>query len=124
MKRWLRTGAPYSAIAAVAAIGLAGLILAAALRETDPPRSYAHIHATEGECRIEPDRSRDAIRCERVSPNTYRVTFSRSLEGRAPVATLETCCPGQILASVDSDRSVLVALRPERYPVLAFVVVD
>ena len=122
MGRGLHTGAPYVTIVLVVIAGFASLLIVAAVRDT--PRRYAQIRATAAGCVLHADRSRDALSCRRVGPGVYEVTFSRSLEGSAVVATRETCCPGEISASVRSDRSVLVALGEGPYPVLAFVVVS
>jgi hypothetical protein len=121
MKRWVREGAPYILVVALTAAGFLGLLAAAALRGDEGIRGYAHIRMTAENCEVDQARSRDAVTCHRVGQSRYVVSFARSLEGRAVVATRETCCPGAIYASVQSDRNVLVVLSPGPFPVVAYV---
>ncbi|HEX2085213.1 MAG TPA: hypothetical protein VHF89_05985 [Solirubrobacteraceae bacterium] len=124
MRARLRAGAPWIAVAAIALVAIVALLAIAALRTEDSPRGYAQVRASEGACRIEPARSRDVITCARIGPNIYRIVFTRSIGSRPVVATRETCCPGPILASIEADKSVLIALPRQRtYPVVFNVVV-
>ena len=124
MRERLRGGAPWIVVLGTGLAAIVALLAVAALRGNDSPRGFASLRATDGSCTVDATRSRDVVGCVRTGPGVYRVTFSRSVEGRAAVATRETCCPGQVLAAVDSARSVLVALPGERnYPVVLSVLV-
>ena len=115
---WLRRGAPWIAVAVVAILAIA------ALRADDSPIGFASMSLSEGSCQISPERSKDVVACARVRDDVYRVIFVRPIGDRAAVATRETCCPGQVTASVESDRSVLIALPEQRrYPVVVTVAV-
>jgi hypothetical protein len=122
--RRLKTGAPWIVVAVIGLMAIAAVLAVAAIRTDDSPRGFAQVRATDGGCQVDPARSQDIVTCVRVRDDVYRIVFSREIGERAAIATRETCCPGQVLTTIESDRSVLISLPRERnYPVVFNVVV-
>jgi hypothetical protein len=120
----LRAGGPLWAIAFAIMTGTLALVVLAAARDTSGVRGYASLSATPGRCILDPRQRLNAVGCARVGRNVYRVAFSRSLAGSAPVVSREACCPGPAAVSVESERAVVVVFPgATRYPIRASVVI-
>ena len=120
----LRRGAPWLAVGAMAIVAVVAILAISTLQTDDSPRGFASARLAEGGCSVDVLRSKNAITCTRVTRGVYRIAFSHSIKGRPVIATRETCCPGVVGASVDSERTVLLALPNQRaYPVILTVVV-
>lgn len=106
----MSSGFPRGLVALTAILVLVGLLYTVANREPKTTKGYAEFTMFRGGCIVDPHQRRNALGCDEVGPLTYRVRFANSLRGSTPLATRGTCCPGQIRASLDSDRAVLIAI--------------
>jgi hypothetical protein len=123
---WLSSGFPRGLVALTAILVLVGLLYTVAHREPAQVRGYAEFTMFRGACIVDPAQRRNVSACEALNPRLYRVRFTRSITGSTPLATRGTCCPGQIRASLQGDRAVLIAItKPPtaKQPVRANVLV-
>jgi hypothetical protein len=124
--RPLAEGLPPFAVAALAALVLVAILYTVASREPKEPRGYAEFTMFPRGCLIAAERRLNVERCVVLSRGSYRLHFTKSLEGATAIAVRGSCCPGAIGASVDpqTNRSVTVAIRRNfRRPVRAAVLV-
>jgi hypothetical protein len=89
---------------------LIAILFTVATREPEKVRGYTELTLFRNACLIDSSRELNAVACTSIGPRTYRVAFSRSIEGSTPIATRGSCCPGSIGASADTERTVLLAL--------------
>jgi hypothetical protein len=112
-------------VAAFAAFVLAAILYTIATRDSSgAARGFAEVTLTPTGCSLDVRHEVNAVGCERLSGSSYRVTFTTSLAGSTVVAGRGSCCAGQIGASIDTDKSVLIALpRKASAPIRASVVI-
>ena len=117
-------GFPTGFVAALAALVLLAILFSVATRDPKETRGYAEVTLYPDSCAVDASRQLNARECIVLAAGTYKVLFTESLEGSTPVASRGSCCPGRISASIDTDRSVLLAV-PRRFedPIRASVVV-
>jgi hypothetical protein len=124
--RALSDGVPRGLVAVTAIVVLVLVLYTVATREPAAARGYAEFTMFRDGCLVAPNQRQNVLSCQQVDPLTYRLTFTKSLAGSTAVATRGTCCPGQVRASIETDRTVLVSVgrRPTRaHPVRASVFV-
>jgi|SRR5215213_8856507 len=124
VSRRLAEGIPTSFVALLAAAVLVAILYTVASREPKEPRGYAELTMTSRGCAIDARLTLNATICQQVGPKAFRVTFTKSLAGSTAVASRGSCCPGAIGATIETDRSVVVAVeRRVRGPIRASVIV-
>jgi hypothetical protein len=124
--RWLSEGLPRGLVATAAIVVLGLILYTVATQETAAARGFAEFTLFRSGCVVAPDQRQNVVGCEWIGPRTYRVNFTRSLTGSTVLASRGSCCPGQIRASIASDRTVLIAIPKvpsDRNPVRASVFV-
>lgn len=104
------SGIPAGFVAALAALVLVAILFTVASDESGKPRGYVELTLFPDGCLIDQTKTVNAFRCQVIGPRTYRVLFTQSLKGSTPLASRGSCCPGSIGASVDTDRTVTIAL--------------
>ncbi len=120
----VKNGVPLWAAGTAIMLGALAIVLIAAVRAPSAVRGYAIVHATAGGCVLDSSQRLNALNCDRLGKDVYRVSFSRSIRGSAPVVSREACCPGSASVSVDSDRSVTVVFSDSlQYPIRASIIV-
>jgi hypothetical protein len=120
VSRRLAEGIPSSFVALLAAAVLVAILYTVASRDPSEPRGYAELTMTRNGCAVDVKLTVNATVCTQEGPRTFRVTFTKSLTGSTVVASRGSCCAGGIGATIDTDRSVVVAVtRPVRRPIRA-----
>lgn len=110
ISRRLAEGVPVGFVAALAALVLIAILFTVATREPEKLRGYTELTLFPGACVIDSSRELNAIACTSIGPRTYRVAFSKPVDGSTPIASRGSCCPGSIGATADTDRTVVIAL--------------
>jgi hypothetical protein len=121
----LSEGLPVVLVAAFAALVLAAILVAIATRGSSrAARGFAEVTLSPTGCSLDVRHQVNATGCDRLSASSYRVRFTTSLRGSTVVAGRGSCCAGPIGASIETDKSVLIALpRKVTEPIRASVIV-
>jgi len=106
----LASGVPVGFLAALAALVLIAILFSVATRGRDEVRGYTELTLFQGSCLIDRSRDLNAVGCTTIGPRTYRVAFSKPLDGSTPIASRGSCCPGAVGATAETDRTVTIAL--------------
>ena len=114
--RRLASGVPVGFVAALAALVLVAILFSVATRGRDEVRGYTELTLFQDSCLLDRSRDLNAVGCSLIGPRTYRVAFSKPLDGSTPIASRGSCCPGGIGATAETERTVTIALdrRVER----------
>ena len=106
----LASGVPVGFVAALAALVLIAILFSVATRGREEVRAYTELTLFQGSCALDRSRDLNAARCTSIGPRTYRVAFSKPLDGSTPIASRGSCCPGGVGATAETNRTVTIAL--------------
>ena len=106
----LASGVPVGILAALAALVLIAILFSVATRGREEVRGYTELTLFQGSCLVDRSREMNAVGCSPIGPRTYRVAFSKPLDGSTPIASRGSCCPGAVGATAETDRTVTIAL--------------
>jgi hypothetical protein len=117
-------GAPLLLLLLVGVGALVAAVVIAGTRPSPAITAYAEVSLHPDGCSVEPSRGLNADECQ-LTPvkGVYRLKFVTSLRESTAVASLGSCCPGSVRASVTGDKEVtLVVPRFTRSEMRASVV--
>jgi hypothetical protein len=122
LSRRLSEGLPVRLVAGLAFLVLIAILFTVATREPEKARGYAELTLFPGACIIDTAHESNTVGCAPLGPRAYRVAFARSIVGSTPIASRGSCCPGGIGATIEGDRTVVIAFaRKVKKPIRASV---